>query len=671
MVEMNNRYETWIWTELLAFDCEADDCGVQAYLERIGRVPDGISLLLSSMDFILDHHGMTEEYDLYADVCSRFGHSGNEERSRQQWTNFSLKKLIGNLHRHNIRVLAGVFILNMGNKFHNEYVSRHPEVRLGDKIYGIDNAISMLARLDDGTLFEDIFIGKLAETVLDYGFDGWHGSDGMGPGWNLTHSDSSDNFTMQFAEYIGKERIAPEYLAPAGNDEEKMSARIDYIWQNFHDEWADFTSRRWMSFWSKAAGAMHALGAVVMINSPFAKSIFESIFYFGMDYRELKDFKIDYLLTESVTTSCSLNYGEYERVFDFSAMIAEMRAVLPEMKLIVMPGVKDVVESYDALRHAPCRLARDIFANCNQSVWQDGRACRAADGYLVCLGDGLTTQEWAFLENIRKMSFDFEFDRAGEMAWLVSSQIFTPLRKQHTAYGIPPPYRFAARLAEKEALDISVAVTPEELDSCHLPLLVPLFDLYSDDVREKLFARRELTVLIGNVENVRLPLGAQSISWDAAPGYTLGCVILNSGKSGHVKLPAPGCAEPFDWKSTFYRYIKNRIPQMEIPDEFFAAIGAAVRAELPESPLKNPQDGIRLMRFFNGNKVTAALLSLNDIYSRAQFCVDEKSVSQLEKKSEFPYSPLQFSDGMLALKDHRSPLHLPPHGMTVFTFEQK
>ena len=48
---MTNGYECWIWTELLAFDCEAPDCGAAAYLERIGFVPTGISFLLSSPDF--------------------------------------------------------------------------------------------------------------------------------------------------------------------------------------------------------------------------------------------------------------------------------------------------------------------------------------------------------------------------------------------------------------------------------------------------------------------------------------------------------------------------------------------------------------------------------------------------------------------------------------------
>ena len=662
---MTNGYECWIWTELLAFDCEAPDCGAAAYLERIGFVPTGISFLLSSPDFILDHRGMAEEYPLYPDVCARFGHAGNEERRRQKWTNFTLKKLIDGLRAKGIKVFVSVFILNLNDRFHREYVSRHPEIRMGDKVYGLNNAISMLAQLDDGTLFEDVFMGKLTETVRDYGFDGWHGADGQGPGWNLSHSDCSDNFVRQFAAYLGPDRLPSEILEPAGEDEAGMSARIDRLWREFHDEWAAFTSRRWVEFWSKAAAAMHTLGKEVMINSPFAKSIFESIYYFGLDYRDLRAARIDYLLTESVTTSCALNYGGYERVFDFSAMIAEMRAVLPEMKLIVMPGVKDVVESYDALRHAPCRLERDIFANCNQHIWRDGAAHRAADGMMVCLGDGLTSEEWLTLNSWRETAFGFNCRRAGELAFLTEAAMFTPLIRQYAAHGTPPPYRWIGMLTETQSLDISTAVTPDQLENCDMPLLAPDFDLLAAPTLERLLRRRTLTVLIGNIARFTPPPDAAVIACRIADGYDLGAVIISGNGATFRRLP-DAAPSKFDWRPTFYRYIKNRIPQMEVPAAFLDALGDELRRLLPPSPLQNPGDGVRLMRFFAASGRVAALLSLTDTYVKAEYRV--AAAERPEKISAFPYAPPGVAAGMLTLRDHMSPLHLPPRGVAVFAF---
>ena len=628
--------ETWIWTELLAFDCTAPDCGVEAYIDRLGFVPDGISCLASAVDFILMHKGMTEEYELFPDVCSRFGHERNEERARQKWTNFTLRKLIAELHKYHIKVFVSVFIRIMHDRYHREFVSDHPEIRMGDKIYGLDNAVSFLSQMADGTLFEDIFIPKLVDVLRDYGFDGWHGADGQGPGWNLTHSDSSDGFVFQFAEYLGKDKLPAKFLEKADHSEELMAERLDYIWQNFRRQWAQFTSDCWVRFWEKAACAVHAAGGEVMINSPFAKSVFESIFYFGLDYRQLNDLHIDYLLTESVTTSCALNYGNYERVFDFSAMIAEMRAILPEMKVIVMPGVKDVVESYDALRHAPCRLERDIFANVNQSFFDGSQVRRAADGHLICLGDGISREEWKHLEDIRKMSFGFDIARAGDIVWMVSPEIFDPLVEEYERFGTIPPYQFPAKLVETGNLDISCVTLPEHLEKVEQPLFVPMFNLYSSECKAKILARKGLTILMGRLEDAGLPENTPAIKCPLAENYTLFCTVIN-GKTTETKLIVPETAIPeFDWKPTYHKFISTRIPHTVIPEEFFTAASSLIRANLPPSPLLNADDGVSCMHFTDScGDLWIALLSHRDTYGIARYQVPESGVV-LEKKSPFP-----------------------------------
>ena len=129
--------EMWIWTELIAFDCEKPDYGIDAYLERVGFQVTGISFLLSSIDFILLHQGMEEEQNLFPDICSRQGHEENEERKRQDWTNFQLRELVAGLKKRGIKVFCSIFIINMHNRYHREWVSDHPEILMGDKIYGI------------------------------------------------------------------------------------------------------------------------------------------------------------------------------------------------------------------------------------------------------------------------------------------------------------------------------------------------------------------------------------------------------------------------------------------------------------------------------------------------------------------------------------------------------
>ncbi len=664
------KQETWIWTELLAFDCTAPDCGVKAYIDRLGFVPSGISCLTSAVDFILLYKGMDDEYELFPDVCARFGHARNEERERQKWTNFTLRKLVNELHKYNIKVFVSVFILNLRNKYHEEFVSLHPEIRMGDKIYGLDNAVSFLSCLSDGTLFEDIFIPNLVKVVKDYGFDGWHGADGEGPGWNLTHSDSSDGFVFRFAEYLGKDRLPAKYLQKADHSEEAMAERLDYIWQNFRNEWAKFTSDCWVRFWQKAAKAMHDINCEVMINSPFAKSIFESIFYFGLDYRELNSVGIDYLLTESVTTSCSLNYGGYERVFDFSTMIAEMRAILPDMKVIVMPGVKDVVESYDALRHAPCRLERDIFANVNQSIFDGSRAHRAADGHLICLGDGISPEEWHYLEEIKEMSFGFDTAKAGDMMWLISPEIFDPLVKEYENFGTMPPYQFPAVLTETQNLDISCVTLPQNINKTNQALFVPMFNLYSDEIKKQILSRTSLTVLMGRLEDAGLPENIKCIKCRLAENYTLFCALLNANDYEEKIIPSDLPAEKFDWRPTYFKFISTRIPRTEIPAAFFDAAGELIRQNLPPSPLLNPQDGVTHMHFQESNgDEWIALLSHRDTYGIARYQVSDDC--SIKKKSPFPYSMVHSANGLLALAEHDSPLHLPPRGIILINIKKE
>ena len=69
MNNMQNRPDIWIWTEPLAFDNEAEDCGVAAYFDAMGFLPEGISLLLTSMDFVLQHENWTTEHVFPEDVC--------------------------------------------------------------------------------------------------------------------------------------------------------------------------------------------------------------------------------------------------------------------------------------------------------------------------------------------------------------------------------------------------------------------------------------------------------------------------------------------------------------------------------------------------------------------------------------------------------------------------
>ena len=163
--------EFWIWTELLAFDNEASDQGVDAYIQRVGKVPDGIALMLSHLDIIFLHPGIEKEGVLLPIYCSRRAHDRNAVRRRQDWTNFQLRELIQALQAKGVKVFLSTFSQSLNNQYHQEWRSQFLHAMLCD----IDN---------DGHDIADYFAKKLRETVTDYGFDGWHGADGcMSGGW--------------------------------------------------------------------------------------------------------------------------------------------------------------------------------------------------------------------------------------------------------------------------------------------------------------------------------------------------------------------------------------------------------------------------------------------------------------------------------------------------------
>ena len=401
-----------------------------------------------------------------------------------------------------------------------------------------------------------------------------------------------------------------------------------------------------------------------MINSPFAKSIFESIFYFGLDYRDLAEIGIDYVLMETVSTSLSLIAGKPERVFDYCGSLAEFKACMPNSKLILLTGVKDVLESWDALRHAPARLERDTWLLANETIMLDNELIRCADGLLTCLGDGISKTEWSQLRKIYDNAFSLKSSESGEMVWLCAPEVFDPLRDAHRDFGVWPPYHTVSHLVENANIDISTACTPASLDALKRPLLVPAFDLLNPCLKSKLLARTEYpTVLIGNFHSEPIPASADAVFCNLAEGFRIACVLLN-GNGTRIHLEIEEDLAPFSWL-TFNRFVRNRCPRMSIPEKFWEAVRGLIRSCLPESDLLNSSEGLHVARLKNATGIEQiALYSTKETYATPQFRLPE--AVRLRKLSGFPFSPFESKEGHLALPDERWKIQIPPNGMILF-----
>ncbi len=395
-------HERWIWTELIGFDNEQADMGVEQYVESAGFTPAGICLLLTSVDFILSHDGFDPAKVLPPDVCARDGHDRNPHRERQEWTAGQLRELIAHLHARGMRAYLTVFTRFYANKYHHEWLSDHPEALQVFRGLGRANAVNALSRLADGTHFEDYFIRKLVEVLADYGFDGWHGADGWGPlSGPIYRVSIGDDMVGQFAEHTDLP-LPEEVTRSCDEDVEALETRIEWLWRNARHAWIDFWAERWAQFWAKAMDALHAAGKSAFINSSWGRAPWESLYRYGVDHRRIAAAGVDGVIVETVAAGLSMDPRPYAadvtRHADFLSMLMLMRAALPDSRLIFLHNTHDTVEEWDAIRHKPTLLEKEIYALSNVHQQRaDGGLRPCADGFLVCLGDGLDDWHWRWL----------------------------------------------------------------------------------------------------------------------------------------------------------------------------------------------------------------------------------------------------------------------------------
>ena len=106
----DQRFLNCVWIELIGFDNTSKDYGVYSFIETAGFVPDIVSFHLSSVDFVNTHQGIEKECLLPIYACSYGGHTHNDDRERQDWTNWQMKGLVDALHNRGVKVFFSLLI---------------------------------------------------------------------------------------------------------------------------------------------------------------------------------------------------------------------------------------------------------------------------------------------------------------------------------------------------------------------------------------------------------------------------------------------------------------------------------------------------------------------------------------------------------------------------------
>ena len=533
-------HERWIWTELIAFDNEQPDLGVGQYLETTGFTPTAICILIGSPDFMLSHTDMETEVNLPAEFCSRDGHEFNQERSRQAWTNHQVRALNRELHKRGVESYLSVFTKYTRDPTHREWITDHLEVLQVHKSSGFVWAPNPLARLKDGTYFEEVFARKTVKTLQDYEFDGWHGADGWGPLSRPVHQVSfSDDMIDQFADMPGV--ALPDVVTQeCVYDVPKLEARAEFILRNRRAEWSAFYAQRWARFWTTMVTALHDAGKKATINSAWGRAPFEAYYRYGVDYQRIAATGVDAIIVETVAAGLAMDprMAGTDRHDDFLAMLMLMRACVPDTKLIFLHNVHDVVEEWDAIRHMPTVLEREIYALNNVfHTRPDGTLRPSADGFLACLGDGLTREEWGWLkQRWERALFPLPTRTLGatvvwsDAAYRAQTADFLATRTWDTHY-------LLFRLMEAGAT-VQGTINVNSLENHRGALLVPNAHLFPPEELARVMAYGGgPVVLVGRKIN-GLPEPALEFS-DVYPPNELWCAVYN-GTAPAVEIAADG-----------------------------------------------------------------------------------------------------------------------------------
>ncbi len=475
---MVNNKSMNIWMQMLGFEMNDPDRGVARYLDRIGYTPESICALLFHCDFVNLHRGMEEEYVLFRDNCAYHGIPRNVERSRQDWTNYKMRELIAELKKTGIKFYAGIMGSYLGDMFHHEFLTDHPELRYM-KRDGSVRSLHCLKRFKDGTYYEDYFAEKLVQTLIDYDCAGVHLSDAFCPSSRVYMADYSSDMVGQFMDHTGL-KLPKELMGQMGNDQpEYVAARAEYIWNELREDWICFYEWRWEKFFKTVCSAVHKVGKEVWILGVYCTDPFETRYIQGFDLRKVMEAGVDCVTANILPTGVAMNAPEAPYYFHRIHMdLPLLRGWIGNHKMVTMLGMQDASEEWSVLAHRPIHLERDIFTMNAHRGGGDGTEA-ATDGMFFCLGDGVPTGDWNFLMKRVEIATSAEVERSWSPLIYWSDEAADRMLHAYIETRRTSPHRQATELF-KAGYPFGGALRMEQLGERGEPLFVPNFDMLSD-----------------------------------------------------------------------------------------------------------------------------------------------------------------------------------------------
>lgn len=685
----------FVWIPLIGFDRGLPDKGVSLLLDRMSEAPAGVSVFLGHPDIVHHHNGIDNIRMLPPYNCSYHGSPRNEERSRQSWSNHDLKHLVGSLNDSGISPYLGIMGTSLdgapkSDALHKEWISDYRELKSciinKERQEVIRSTVNVLKRFKDGTYYEDFFADKICKVLTDYGFAGLHAADNFCPQvqCGISWSDYSSDMVKQFMEQTGA-KLPVSLSGDIDSDGDgAIIRRRDWIWNNLRHEWIMFYTIRWEKFWRKICSRLHAIGKKVMVNNAWCCEPFEAIYRYGIDYRRLSDAGVDYMVPETVPNGLVLNDptgSEEYRYYKFMTMSMFMSAYAPGLKHINLLGVKDTTEEWDVLHHAPTHLERDIYTLTSYYRLSGSEIHRCGEGLMVCLGDGIYKDEWAWLK-----------ERIAIGISELPEEILTPsvLWSDAALHGFLPDYirtrrpsahKLCYELNKRGGIMHAIAKT-EHLQGLKGALFVPNLDLFTPDELKAVFEYKNAPVIC---------VASAMNGFDA---YSLNPDIVFTDERSEYRLCAFALNMPDVDRDILQSFLNETDSMPDIDgDPFYAPEPSRFRAELAfskvsEGFLKACAYLIRACRpVIFAEKAFAMPMRLKDGRTRLYLINDDQMryararvtskypIKKVENISRFPVLPVKFrsGDGSIIINPGDAPEasrtftgKVPPGGISIF-----
>lgn len=655
---MLQKYEKWLWIELIGFDVDAPDFGVGAYLEKLGFVPNGLSLLIATANFIHMHDENWANRTFPPEYCSYGAHNVNGERQRQVWTGARLKQLIEELHRHRIPVAFGVFSVYWENL---EWLEQHPEVLYITEDGKECSCVCALKRLKDGSFYEDFFVGKLAKIMRDYNFDGFHAADGFAhPSLPIFKGDFSNDMIEQFVDFSRIE-IPPSTFSPTENNEFQTCRIAKWILKNHPLQWRRFYVQRSTQFWAKTAKLLKSMNKWMIFNSAWTRDPFEAIYRYGIDYRALSETGVEKYIVELAGAVLELeNWGPQEPRTVYSRMASTLllRGYVPESKLVFLNGIKDFKEEFLLLQHAPALYESEVISQYNLFCrTKNNELMRCQDGALACLADGLRKEEWEKINNTWDFSSEFRAEAVGGAVLLYSGRHIYGQLEYYMKHRCWYDYRLLTHLLSNGAPIYTVSDI-ENIHGLKQTLVVLNPELWTEDELKQIASYCGAPVICIGHDAKKLPFRFDAIIND---GNRIYCGVFNckdkkllddlsfkSKKRLTAALPR-NIVDPHTWLKDLY---VTRIAKDFLPTCAKLITGCSHNPKIQCVPAETKIE----------------ILKKGDIY-RLIIWNDHNHYSHVTIKTDSPVKKVEYVSGFkfceILVENNMFRLKLPPLGIVI------